>query len=762
MTSRRVILLAACVLPSAALAQNVAEVQVAPPSITIKIGERSGLLATAFDRAGNVIPTVRVIWSSNNVAVAKVDNQGTVTGVGGGVAIIEAHVGARKGQAAVQVVGNAAPAAGAATQPPANPAAGRPADAGGAPPATGPDPLAGQPAGTGPASVLRIEPPTVYLLPSENTRVSPRALKDDGAPAAPVAVTWKSLRPDIASVDQNGVIVALAPGQGTVQVTSTSGLTATAPIVVQPSDIAIQEAVPVVMSPGDVDTLHVVVPGQGGRVVSPLALQWSAADPAVARVSLTGVVTAAAPGHTTLTVSGLLQSKTLDIVVHKTVEALAVLPTSKNEVPLPIQGSAKFQVQALAADKSVVTEAQMRWTVGDTSLAAFDPATVVLTGKKAGRTTLAVKGPGPGLVVTWQIRVIAAGLKLSASRVGEPLGRRFTLKASFADETGAVIGPATGVTWVSDNPQVAAVAEDGTVATAAYGHTRVTATAPGGRRATAEVFVQGEIVLASSRTGRFQLYAAERSNLAQLRKVMDDTALATEPAFSPDGSRIAFTTTRDGQPEVYLMDADGTGVSRLTNSPGLDGDASFTADGQAVVFHSQRTGHRQIFVQPITSSDALQLTQEPADNSQPTTSPDGELIAFVSNREGNNHIWLMAKDGSNQRALIKGQQSKESAPHFLRDGTLTYLVEQKESGRTVTQVVKTELASGKTTPLSGTDLVISDFSVSPGGDLLGLVVAVQKNVFRVYVQPVGANGAGAPVAIPTTGAEQMVTPAFMP
>jgi len=365
-------------------------------------------------------------------------------------------------------------------------------------------------------------------------------------------------------------------------------------------------------------------------------------------------------------------------------------------------------------------------------------------------------------VVTWQIRVIAAGLKLSAVRVGEPLGRRFTLKASFADETGALIGPATGVAWVSDNPQVAAVAEDGTVATAAYGHTRVTATAPGGRRATAEVFVQGEIVLASSRTGRFQLYAAERSNLAQLRKVMDDTALATEPAFSPDGSRIAFTTTRDGQPEVYLMDADGTSISRLTNSPGLDGDASFTADGQAVVFHSQRTGHRQIFVQTITSSDAVQLTQEPADNSQPSTSPDGELIAFVSNREGNNHIWLMAKDGSNQRALIKGQQSKESAPHFLRDGTLTYLVEQKESGRTVTQVVKTDLASGKTTPLSGTDLVISDFSVSPGGDLLGLVVAVQKNVFRVYVQPVGANGAGAPVAIPTTGAEQMVTPAFMP
>ena len=65
---RGIALFAAC----AALAQNVAEVQVAPPSVTIKVGERLGLLATAFDRVGNVIPTVRPIWTSNNVNVAKV------------------------------------------------------------------------------------------------------------------------------------------------------------------------------------------------------------------------------------------------------------------------------------------------------------------------------------------------------------------------------------------------------------------------------------------------------------------------------------------------------------------------------------------------------------------------------------------------------------------------------------------------------------------------------------------------------------------
>src|SRR5213075_3330308 len=138
MIRRRLILALACCAPGAAAAQNVAEVQVAPPTVTIRVGERSGLLATAFDRIGNVIPTVRVIWSSNNVTIAKVDNNGTITGVANGVAIIEARAGARRGQTAVQVVGGAG-----ASPPPAPPAAAAAAAAS--------DALMGQPAGSGPA-----------------------------------------------------------------------------------------------------------------------------------------------------------------------------------------------------------------------------------------------------------------------------------------------------------------------------------------------------------------------------------------------------------------------------------------------------------------------------------------------------------------------------------------------------------------------------------------------------------------------------------
>ncbi len=742
-------------LPAAALAQNVAEVQVAPPTVTIKVGERTGLLATAFDRAGNVIPTVRFLWGSNNVVVARVDNNGTVTGIASGVAIVEARAGTHKGQAVVQVVGGGGPPPAPRPEPPPP---GQPAAEPGSL-----DPLAGQPAGVGPAAALRIDPPAIYLLPSENTRVFPRALREDGSPAAPVRVTWKSLREDIASVDQNGNVVALAPGQGTIQSSGTGGLTATAPVVVASAEAAIQATSPVRMSPGEVDTLRVIVPSQNGRQVNPLALQWSSSDQSVAQVSMLGVVRAVGAGKATLTVTGLLQTKTLDVLVHRVVQYLAVRPRSSVDVQVPVTSTAKFAAQALAADTTPIPEAPLRWSATDTSVVGFDVGTGTLTGKRIGRTQVTVRGPGGAPSVTWNVNVIAGAVKLGMTRLGLPPGAHVTIKASFADDAGTVLGPASGITWSSDNPQVAAIGEDGTVSAAGYGRARITATAPGGKTATTDVIVQGEIIVASNRGGKFQLFAADRSNLAQLRKVSADTGQAVDPAVSPDGSRIAFVSTRDGIPHIYVMDADGGNVTRLTSDPQPDARPAFTADGEAIVFASQRTGKQQIWTVNVDGTGLKQLTTDSLSYS-PTVSPDGGIIAYVSLRNKNYDIWLMSRDGSNQRAFTRSPTLRESEPHFLRDGSLAYLVERQDNGRTLQQVIKADLATGTTTPLTGTDLAITGYAISPAGDLLALVVNAQPEnrrnpQYKVYIQPVGS---GTPVPMPTTGAEQMATPAFLP
>ncbi|HEV8264192.1 MAG TPA: Ig-like domain-containing protein [Gemmatimonadales bacterium] len=757
MTNRGLMAALALGIPGAALAQNVAEVQVAPPSVTIRVGERSGLLATAFDRIGNVIPTVRIIWSSNNVAVARVDNNGTITGVANGVAIIEARVGTRRGQAAVQVIGGATP-----PQPP--PLQQPPAQQPPVTPPAGVDPLAGQPAGTGPAAALRLEPPAIYLLPSENTRVSPRALREDGSPAAPVVVTWTSLRTDVASVDQNGNVVALGPGQGTIQASAAGGLTATAPVVVAPAEFAIRETSPVMLSPGDVDTLHVIVPSQNGRAINPLALQWASSDQSVARVSLAGVVTAVGPGKATLAVSGLLQNRNIEVMVHRVAEAMEVRPRSSADIQVPLTATLKFEAQALAADRTPIPEAPLRWAIADPSIASFDPQTGTLTGKAVGRTQLTVRGPRAGLSVTWNVSVIAGSVKFALPRIGVGLNQRYTLRASYADDQGAVIGPATNLAWSTDNPQVATVGEDGTVAGVGYGHARITATAPGGKAAAADVYVVGEIVVASSRGGRFQLYAAERANLAQLTRIAADTASGTDPAFSPDGSRIAFVSSRDGNAELYVMNADGTGATRLTTDPQADGRPAFTPDGQTVVFHSARTaGKQHIWAVNVDGTGLTQLTKDSV-NFAPAVSPDGQIIAYVSIRNKTYDIWLMSRDGSNQRQFTRSPQEREWEPRFLRDGTLAYLVEKRVGNRTVQQVVRADLTTGTVTPLTGTDLAITSFAVSPSGDLLALVVNAQPEnrrnpIYKVYIQPVGS---GTPVPMPTTGQEQMVTPTFRP
>jgi len=760
MIRRGLIVALACLLPGAAGAQNVAEVQVAPPTLTIRVGERSGLLATAFDRIGNVIPTVRIIWSSNNVNVAKVDNNGTITGVANGVAIIEARVGARRGQAAVQVTGGAAAPPPA---PPGPPAAPPPA----APP--GPDPFLGQPPGSGPAAALRLEPGVVYLLPSENTRVSPRALREDGSPAAPVLVTWTSLRPDVASVDQSGNVVALSPGQGTIQATGTGGLTATAPVVVQQAEFSVREGTSLMLSPGELDTLHVMVATQSNRTVNPLVLQWASSDQSVARISLAGVVTAVGPGKAILTVAGLLQSKSIEVSVHQVVTKLSVVPRLADEVQVPLTGTAKFEAQALTAENAPVPEAPLRWSVADPAIASFDVQTRLLTGRAVGKTQLTVRGPGTGLVVTWNVSVIAGSVKFTQPRVGIGLNQRHTLRANYADEQGKVLGPASNLTWSSDNAQIAAVAEDGTVSGAGYGHAKVTATAPGGKTATADIYVVGEIVVASSRgfpntPGKFQLYAVERSNLAQLTKLTPDTTSASDPAFSPDGSRIAFVSLRDGNAEIYVMNADGTGATRVTNDPQPDGRPAFTPDGQSLVFHSARTaGKQQIWTVNLDGTGLTQLTRDSV-NSTPTVSPDGQTIAYVSTRNKDTDIWLMARDGSNQRQFTRSPQQRESEPRFLRDGTLAYLAERRENNRTVQQVMRADLATGATTAITGTDLAIASFAVSPSGDLVALVVNAEPQnrrnpAYRVYIQPVSS---ATPVPLPTTGTEQMITPTFRP
>ena len=123
------------------------------------------------------------------------------------------------------------------------------------------------------------------------------------------------------------------------------------------------------------------------------------------------------------------------------------------------------------------------------------------------------------------------------------------------------------------------------------------------------------------------------------------------PTFSADGRRIAFATFRQGDWEIYAMDADGGRVQELTFHAAADDDPAWSPDGGSIAFESWRSGNADIWVMRADGTGQRQLTSSAAWDADPAFSPDGRSIAFTSERDGNREIYVMDADGSNQRRL---------------------------------------------------------------------------------------------------------------
>jgi len=123
---------------------------------------------------------------------------------------------------------------------------------------------------------------------------------------------------------------------------------------------------------------------------------------------------------------------------------------------------------------------------------------------------------------------------------------------------------------------------------------------------------------------------------------------ATAVAAGPPQQRIAYSAA-DG--EIYLINADGSGSARLTNSPGSDATPAFSADGQRIAFSSERDGNMEIYVMNADGSGAIRLTDNPAKDAFPVWSPDGERIAFTSVLDGDSEVFVMNADGSEDTNL---------------------------------------------------------------------------------------------------------------
>jgi uncharacterized protein YjdB len=702
-------------------AQSVSEVQVTPETMTLAVGQKQPIFATAYDRQGNLMASAKFTFWSSDTSIAKVSREGTVQGVAAGLAKVEARTAGRRASLAVLITGGSG--------------------------------------GTGGAgSLLTLEPTTAMLLPGESVRITPQAVHEDGSATLVVKVAWKSLKPEVATVDSTGLVLAVAPGKSIVQASAPAGLMATLPVEVEQADVALLGDV-AALGPQDAETLGVRVPAQNNREIRS-GLRWESTDSAIASVDSAGVVTARAPGRVEIVMHGFGLERRAPLLVHKLPERLVVTPKpTADPIQLPLRAVRQFTAVAQAVDSAPIPEARIGWQVGDTARAGFDRSVGTLTARDTGLTTLtaSLRGFEP---VVWRVRVVPGQLSLDRTRIGLRLGEHATLAASLRDDGNKVTGPAT-VAWSSDHPEVVAVS-NGDARGVSPGHAVVSAAAPWGRTVTADVFVTADLLVTSNRSGGFGIYQVRPESPDTLLPIPVDGG-GTQAVRSPDRTRIAYSSTKAGSPDLYVADADGRNPRRITTDPGAETEPVWTPDGSRLVYTATPAGAggvSQLVSVRADGTDPRPLTSSTGGNSAPDVSPDGRRVAFVSTRDGNPEIYEVPLEGGAARRLTK-TGDREGNPRFLPSGDLLYVLDKGSKARLM------RLAAGSSAaplPVLEIDQPVVALDVSPDGERIAYVAGKiaqagkGKSQLSLRIQPLAPRST--PVLVPLHPGEQVLSPSF--
>ena len=155
-----------------------------------------------------------------------------------------------------------------------------------------------------------------------------------------------------------------------------------------------------------------------------------------------------------------------------------------------------------------------------------------------------------------------------------------------------------------------------------------------------------------------------------------------EPAWSPDGTLLAFTSSREGQRDIFLITPDGAIRGRVTNDPADDFHPTWSPDGGWIAFASTRNGNRDLFLTRIDGTCLTQLTDHIQDDDQPAWSPNGREIAFQSRRDGNREIYTINVDG-NGLSRLTNDTADDRQPTWSPDGNFLAFVSSRDRVRRI-------------------------------------------------------------------------------
>ena len=160
----------------------------------------------------------------------------------------------------------------------------------------------------------------------------------------------------------------------------------------------------------------------------------------------------------------------------------------------------------------------------------------------------------------------------------------------------------------------------------------------------------GRVFFTSTRDGNSEIYSA-RTDGSNVRRVTNHPAIDVSPACGP-GGRLAFVSTRHGSPQVFVMNSNGSGVRRVTFRGNHNQTPSWCMDaGQPLIAFTGRSGGMDIFTVNVSTQQYTRLTQGQGNNKDPAFSPDCRMVAFHSSRGG---IFVSNPEGLNQNLVIRG------------------------------------------------------------------------------------------------------------
>lgn len=195
-----------------------------------------------------------------------------------------------------------------------------------------------------------------------------------------------------------------------------------------------------------------------------------------------------------------------------------------------------------------------------------------------------------------------------------------------------------------------------------------------------KVTITDKIAFSTKRDGNWEIYSMNVDGTEQinLTKNPADDLLG---GWSPDGANIVFVSERTGELDIFIMNPDGSGLKNLTNNPAIDTSPAWSPDGRLIAFISDRDGHEEIYVMNADGSQQTRLTNEPNLKVEPAWSPDGQYIAFTYN-DFNNYNFDVCVVNLQSREIERLTEDSyaDGSPIWSPDGSFIYFNTQRQHG----------------------------------------------------------------------------------